>query len=83
MDFKELKNKSENELHRLLADLRNAIRELRFKDAAKQLKNVREIREKRLSVAHILTLLNTKKVSTVASSSAKAMADKEIKESTK
>ncbi len=61
MDFKELKTKSENEWHRLLADLRNQIRELRFKDAAKQLKNVREIRAKRLTVAHILTLLHTKK----------------------
>lgn len=61
MDFKELKNKSENELHRLLAELRNQIRELRFKDASKQLKDVREIREKRVTVANILTLLNSKK----------------------
>lgn len=61
MEFKELKTKSENELHRLLAELRNQMRELRFKDASKQLKDVREIREKRTTVAHILTLLNSKK----------------------
>lgn len=60
MDFKELKVKSENELHRLLADLRNRLRELRFKDASKQLKNVREIRQSKTTVANILTLLNNK-----------------------
>jgi large subunit ribosomal protein L29 len=67
MEFKELKIKSENELHRLLADLRNQIRELRFKDASKQLKDVREIREKRITVANILTLLNSKKSEVKAS----------------
>lgn len=81
MDFKELKTKSENELHRLLAELRNAIRELRFKDAGKQLKDVREIREKRLTVARILTSLNTKK--NTAPSAAPSVAGGEVKESTK
>ncbi len=61
MEFKELKTKSENELHRTLATLRNEVRELRFKDASKQLKDVREIREKRITIANILTLLNSKK----------------------
>jgi large subunit ribosomal protein L29 len=89
MDFKELKTKSENELHRLLAQLRNEMRELRFKDAAKQLKDVREIREKRLTVANILTLLNSKKGSVVTEAkadkpaAAKAMAGEDVKESTK
>jgi large subunit ribosomal protein L29 len=61
MDFKELKTKSENELHRLLADLRAQIRELRFKDASHQLKDVREIREKRITAARVLTVLNDSK----------------------
>ena len=79
MEFKELKTKSENELHRLLAEMRNEIRELRFKDASKQLKDVREIREKRTAVAQILTLLNSKK----GSAAAEIVADKEVKASAK
>ena len=61
MELKELKTKSESDLHRLLAEFRDKIRELRFKDASKQLKNVREIREAKKTVANILTLLNAKK----------------------
>ncbi len=62
MDFKELKNKKESELHKLLAEYRNKLRELRFKDASKQLKNVREIRVVRNTISRILTLLNKKEV---------------------
>ena len=58
MDYKELKNKSENELHRILAETREKLRDLRFKDASKQLKNVREIRVVRETIARILMLLN-------------------------
>ena len=61
MDFKELKKKKESDLHKILADTREKLRELRFKDASKQLKNVREIRSLRLKIAQILTLLNFKK----------------------
>ena len=48
-------------MHKLLAETRDKLREMRFKDANKQLKNVREIREGKKTVAKILTLLNTKK----------------------
>ena len=58
MDIKELKNKSISELHKILAEKRERLRELRFKDAAKQLKNIREIRFLRKDAARILTLLN-------------------------
>ena len=61
MELKELKTKSESELHRLLAESRDKIRDLRFKDASKQLKNVREIRDTKKLAANILTLLNAKK----------------------
>ncbi|MDP2830529.1 MAG: 50S ribosomal protein L29 [bacterium] len=61
MEFKELKKKSESELHRILAESRDKLRDLRFKDANKQLKNVREIRKVREMIARILTLLNSKK----------------------
>ena len=61
MEFKELKKKTENELHKILAQSRDKLRDLRFKDANKQLKNVREIRKLRQMIAQILTLLNNKK----------------------
>jgi len=61
MDFKELKSKTEHELHNLLRDWRDKLRELRFKDSNRQLKNVREIRNIKQSIARILTLLKTKK----------------------
>lgn len=60
MEWKELKIKTEKELHSLLAEYRNKLRELRFKDANKQLKNVREIRKTREVIARVSTLLNKK-----------------------
>jgi len=62
MDFKELKNKSEGELQRLLAELREKTRDLRFKDSNRQLKDVREIREVKKEIAQVLTVLNNKEV---------------------
>ncbi|MFA5155359.1 MAG: 50S ribosomal protein L29 [Patescibacteria group bacterium] len=61
MDQQELKAKSAPELQKLLAATREKLRELRFKDANKQLKDVREIRAARVLVAQILTLLNKQK----------------------
>lgn len=60
MTFKELKKKSVSELHSFLADNRNKLRELRFKDASQQLKTVRDIRKIRQEIAQALTLLNAK-----------------------
>ncbi len=57
MELKELKKKKISDLHRILAESRDKLRDLRFKDANKQLKNVREIRKLRQTVARILTLL--------------------------
>ena len=61
MNFKELKKKKESDLHKILAESRDKLRDLRFKDANKQLKNIREIRSVRETIARILTLLNSKK----------------------
>jgi len=61
MEFKELIDKNELELKKLLEDNKEKVRELRFKDSNKQLKDVREIRRARQLVARILTLLNKKK----------------------
>jgi len=60
MDLKELPTKSTAELRTLLTTTRLALRELRFKDANHQLKDVREIRETRQLVAKILTMINSR-----------------------
>lgn len=59
--MKEIINKSESELQRMLAELRDKLRDSRFKDASKQLKNVRDIRKLREDIARIMTVLNNKK----------------------
>ena len=60
MEFKELKTKDSKELQKLLVINQEKLRELRFKDSNKQLKNIREIRVVRNLIAQILTLLNNK-----------------------
>ncbi|MFA5184364.1 MAG: 50S ribosomal protein L29 [Patescibacteria group bacterium] len=61
MDFKELTTKGAADLQKLLTSSRERLRELRFKDSNKQLKNIREIRAAKTLVAQILTLLNKQK----------------------
>jgi len=60
METKELTSKTPAELQKLLAQYREKLRELRFKDSNRQLKNVREIRQVRENIARIFTVLNTK-----------------------
>jgi len=61
MEFKELKKKTAIELQTALGETREKLRDLRFRDASKQLKNVREIRETKKNIARILMLLKTAK----------------------
>jgi ribosomal protein L29 len=61
MELKELKLKTEKELKQILNEFRDKLRDLRFKDANKQLKNVREIRVINKTIARVLTLLKAKK----------------------
>ncbi len=61
MKYKELKQKSEAELKKTRLELSDKLRDLRFKVATKQVKNVREIRKIKKNIAQILTLLNQKK----------------------
>ncbi|HMB65493.1 MAG TPA: 50S ribosomal protein L29 [Patescibacteria group bacterium] len=61
MDFKELQKKENEDLQQLLAQNRDKLRELRFKDANKQLKDVRQIRKARKDIARVLTILNNRK----------------------
>jgi ribosomal protein L29 len=61
MELKELKIKSDSELEIILSETREKLRELRFKDASHQLKNVREIRKIRTEIAQALTIINSRK----------------------
>lgn len=61
MKIKELREKTIQELHALLKEGREAIQALRFRIAVKELKDVRELREKRQLVSRVLTLLKERK----------------------
>jgi ribosomal protein L29 len=61
MDFKELTTKSVAELQKFLDLNREKLRDLRFKDSNRQLKNIREIRSVKKLNAEILTLINKQK----------------------
>ena len=61
MEFKELITKEKIELEKLLASNREKLRDLRFKDSNKQLKNIREIRSIRQLIARVLTTINKQK----------------------
>lgn len=61
MKSNELLNKDAGQLQELLEVNREKLRDLRFKDSNKQLKNIREIRSVRTMIARVLTILNKKK----------------------
>lgn len=61
MDIKELREKGTEELKRLLAEKQEAVRKFRFDIAAKQVKNVRQIRNDKKEIARIKTLINKSK----------------------
>jgi large subunit ribosomal protein L29 len=61
MKIKDLQDKKIDELKSLLLTKRLAVKDLRFKDANHQLKDVREIREIKKDIAQILTLINQTK----------------------
>jgi len=62
MKVKELRKKSESELQKFLKLQRETMRDLRFKIAAKQHKDVRNLREVKQVIARILTVLKEKKL---------------------
>jgi ribosomal protein L29 len=61
MEYKELKTKSESELRAILAQDREKLRDLGFKVSSNQLKNIREVRVLKKSIAKILFLLSVNK----------------------
>ncbi|MBU0707818.1 50S ribosomal protein L29 [Patescibacteria group bacterium] len=60
MKIEELRAKPAKELNILLQELREKERDLRFKISAKQMKNVRELRDIKKTIAKIFTVLNSK-----------------------
>ena len=61
MKIKELRQKSEKELQKLLQELRERLRKLRFDLVSGKVKNVKEIQQTRKDIARILTILNERK----------------------
>ena len=57
MDIKELQHISEKQLHTMLSEKRNDVRELRFQSSEGQLKKVRSIRVLKKEIARIMTVL--------------------------
>lgn len=58
MKYRDLKNKTVEEWKKLLLELSEKRRELAFKIANNQLKNVRELRLVKKNIAQLRTLLN-------------------------
>jgi len=61
MKITEIREKNDKELDRILAELRDKVRELRFRIAARRLTDVREVRETRKSIAQIMTVRRSRK----------------------
>ncbi len=61
MKIQELREKSSEELQRVLREKREELRALRFKVAADEHAKVRDIRKARKTIAKILTLLRISK----------------------
>lgn len=62
MKIKEIRQKSDKELQKLLANLRDKLRDLRFKTASKQLKNYKETGKIKKDVARISTAMKERKL---------------------
>lgn len=60
MKISDLRTKDTKDLNKLLAQERNELRELRFKVASKQIKNYKEIKDRRKNIAIIKTVMTEK-----------------------
>jgi len=78
MKIKELKEKTDKELDKLLNSHKDKLRELRFRVASKQLKNIREIRQIKKEISQILTL--SKERSLGLNKTKQISEDKDVKE---
>lgn len=60
MKTQDIKQRTGEELNRLLGESRKKMRELRFNLVAGKVKNIREIRKLKIEIARILTILKEK-----------------------
>ena len=61
MQIKEFQGKTKEDLDKMLVEARAKLRELKFKLASNQLKQVRQVRETKQLIAKIKTALNQSK----------------------
>lgn len=62
MKIKDIKNKTNSDLVKLLSEKREALRVFRFGTTGSKTKNVKEGRELKKDIARILTTLNSNKI---------------------
>lgn len=62
MKIKDLREKTEKDLNKMLAAEKERVRDLRFKVSQRQLKNLREAREAKKVIARILTIKKEKEL---------------------
>lgn len=58
MEVKDLQNKSVAELHKMLREKRDELRELRFKTHEGQLKQLDKVKKLKKDIARVLTVIN-------------------------
>jgi len=58
MKIQELRQKPKGELHKILQDNREKLRQLRFDLVSGKIKNVREVRKIKKEIAQVSTILN-------------------------
>jgi len=65
MDIKELQEKDLKQLHKLLVEKREEVRELTFKVHERQLTTVHKLKATKKDIARILTVINQKRIARV------------------
>lgn len=60
MKIQDLREKTEKDMDKILAAERERVRDLRFKVSQRQLKNLREVRSTKKTIARILTIKKEK-----------------------
>ena len=59
MDANDLRKKSPEELRKQAEELRNAVRDLRFKITSRQVAKVRDLRKAKKDLAQVLTIIRS------------------------
>jgi large subunit ribosomal protein L29 len=85
MKIKELREKSDVELNKMLTELQSKLQDLRFSVAGRRLKRVREMRDIKKGIARIMTLMKERELASkkVEAPVEKKPVEAEKKEATK